>query len=281
MSLNKISLTQLEPCEHRVGDICPHLLENVNLSFNCYPAPCNVFCPKTDGPKSPHFRRGSPNLSELVFNRTNYLVLVKVAGRGPVTYSLSYEVQDILSELELHVPRGARLLLGGSVIHDQWSGNDIDAIVEFDKIDEQSVREWEKLKNGPAQKVRGIPVHWLPRARKSPALFPILDPQAKVVSGCPPLLHPESIGDGVELMDSGHPLKPHLPLMIKKFTRLVEKHYVPLTTNSTITPEGLGDVVARAIKAVSFGRLEPCKGCEQRREALNKVGRKLGIGVEK
>ena len=34
---------------------------------------------------------------------------------------------------------------------------------------------------------------------------------------------------------------------------------------------GLGDTVAKVIKAVTFGRLRPCGGCRKRRSWLNKV----------
>lgn len=279
MSQSNIKLTQLEPCEHRVGKICPTLLENTNLSFHCYPAICNIFCPKTDGPRSPYFRRGSANLTELVLNRTNYLILVKAAGRGPVTYQLTKQAQRILEALQPYVPKGARLLLGGSVIHDQWSGNDVDVIIEFERLDEKAVEIWEKLRSSNLV-IEDVAVDWMPRREGSPALFPVLDPDLKIVSGCPPLLHPESRGKGVDLIDSEHPIKPNLPHIISKFVHLVEKHYVPTSENTTLTPDGLGDVIAKAIKAVSFGKIEPCEGCEQRRQALNKLGQKMGIGVK-
>jgi hypothetical protein len=40
---------------------------------------------------------------------------------------------------------------------------------------------------------------------------------------------------------------------------------------SDSTDTGLGDTIAKAIKAVTRGRVKPCKGCERRRKALNKA----------
>ncbi len=34
---------------------------------------------------------------------------------------------------------------------------------------------------------------------------------------------------------------------------------------------GLGDTVAKAIKAVTFGKVKPCGGCAKRRDALNRI----------
>ena len=34
---------------------------------------------------------------------------------------------------------------------------------------------------------------------------------------------------------------------------------------------GIGDTLAKAIKSVTGGKVKPCKGCEKRREALNRM----------
>lgn len=51
-----------------------------------------------------------------------------------------------------------------------------------------------------------------------------------------------------------------------------------------VTPHdamGLGDMVSKIIKTVTAGKAKECGGCKKRREALNRAGRKVGIGGKK
>jgi hypothetical protein len=37
------------------------------------------------------------------------------------------------------------------------------------------------------------------------------------------------------------------------------------------TSIGVGDTLAKAIKAMTGGKVKPCKGCDERRNMLNKI----------
>ena len=44
-----------------------------------------------------------------------------------------------------------------------------------------------------------------------------------------------------------------------------------MTAESCSDSEGVGDTIAKAIRAVTRGRVRPCGGCERRRKALNRA----------
>ncbi len=50
---------------------------------------------------------------------------------------------------------------------------------------------------------------------------------------------------------------------------------VPIECRAAPDPLGLGDVVAASIKFATFGLMQPCESCEERRRRLNEIGRKI------
>lgn len=282
-----ISLTQLDPCEHRVGNVCPHLKEMSVMHFKCYPMVCNKMCKELGGPNSYNpIEVVSGEFIARVMTRAYALLWLKIIPKKSETRIFS--IPDLPEELWDALHRGAEqaggtLLLGGSCIRDPTrqksdKSRDIDAMVLFDgEITEERIQSYLSLKNG-FPSFDGYQIDWWPEFSSMAKLLPCLDPSSKTLYGSPKFVPSNSVIDGLFPQIKPHPMDPYIDsltaLATEKALRKEEKI-------KAYFEYGLGDIVGGAIKLLSFGKIKECAPCSKRRKRLNKWGRDRNLVIKR